>query len=426
MNTGARFDKTFSILIDALGLNDTKFGPRYKLPFYRALVYKKQYKYLKNIIDEANYLFPKFDKGAVYTSTNMTWKFSSGAEVRFMYFEDFSQVEAIQGDQLAWIGCDEIGQYKDDKIFRYCLSRLRSSQGMRCYFRATSNPSRSAWLKNTFKIGPEGYSTKFTEEYQLSDGTVSKKIYQYIQAMLCDNPHLSTEYEAQLMLLPEDERNALLYGRWDAFDFSDATIYKKEYQQLETENRITTVRLQQGFDTYVAFDLGWADYTSVIVFQICGKEMHILESFENNNEQIDWYVAELKRRGYTENIKIIVPHDAAQKSLQTGLSMQEKLEKFYPANDIKILPRTGIEDGIKNVREKFPYFYIDKTKNELLLECIKNYERQYNSKTDQYGDPLHNKYSHMADALRYMCAYIVPQASPKIDFKKFTQKSGTF
>lgn len=413
MAGGAGSGKSFTLLIDSLGLNDTKFGPRYQLPFYRGLIYRRQFKHLNDLIDKSKNIFPLFDKGAIFTSTNMTWRFSSGSEIQFMYFEDMSQVEAIQGRELNFIGCDELGQYKDDKIFRYCLSRLRSSQGLKCYYRATSNPSRSAWLKNTFKIGPDGLSTKFTEEYQLSDNTISKKTFQYIQAMLSDNPHLSKDYEAQLMLLPEDERNALLYGRWDAFDFSDATIYKKEYQQMEAENRITTVRLQQGQDIYVAFDLGWADYTSVIVFQICGKEYQILESFENNNQQIDWYVAELKRRGYNENIKIIVPHDAAQKSLQTGLSMQEKLENFYPSDNIKILPRAGIEDGIKHVREKFPFFFIDKNKNEKLLECIKNYERTYNSKTDQYGEPLHDKFSHMADALRYMCAY-TKEAPPPV------------
>jgi len=37
----------------------------------------------------------------------------------------------------------------------------------------------------------------------------------------------------------------------------------------------------------------------------------------------------------------------------------------------------------------------------------------YNSKSDQYGEPLHNKYSHMADALRYMCAFTPAAPRPK-------------
>lgn len=401
--------KSHALILDAMGLNDTKFGPRIALPHYKALICRKYYVGLDDLVNKSKIIYPQIDKGAQFYSSkdSMYWKFSSGATIRFMYFEDINQAaEKLQGKEFDYLAVDEAGLYEDDKVFRFCMSVLRNPYGLKTYLRLTTNPSKNKWLQNFFKIDATGNDTNFKIEHELPDGSLAYTSVRFIRSKLEDNPYLGKEYTVALMNLDEQTKQAHLYGRWDAFDFSDATIYKKEYQQLESENRITTVRLQQGFDTYVAFDLGWADYTSVIVFQICGKELHILDSFENNNEQIDWYVAELKRKGYTENIKIIVPHDAAQKSLQTGLSMQEKLEKFYPPTDITILARTGIEDGIKNVREKFPYFYIDKTKNELLIECIKNYERTYNSKSDQYGEPLHNKYSHMADALRYMCAYI--------------------
>ena len=410
------------MLFDALGLNDKEFGPRIKLPYYRALLYRKQFKHLNDLIDKSKAIYPLIDTGAVFTSTNSTWKFSSGAEIQMMYFEEFAQVEAIQGREINWCGCDELGQYQDDKIMRYCLSRLRSSQGLKCYYRATSNPSRYSWLRKTFKIDSEGTSTKFRENYTLSDGTTITKSFQYIQAMLKDNPYLGNDYEAQLMLLPEDERNALLYGRWDAYAITEAMVYKKEYSQLFNENRITTVRHQIGHDIYAAFDLGIGDNTSVIVFQICGKEYHILESFENCGVSIDWYVQEIKNRGY-EDVHVILPHDAGQRSLQTGNTMEEKLKTFY--KKITVLPRTGIEDGIQDVRSKFPYLWIDKSKNEPVLQAIMNYERKHNPKTDLYEDPIHNKYSHMADALRYVCVYKVP-TKINIDYNKYRSYGGAF
>ncbi len=422
MAGGAGSGKSFVLLLDALGLNDPKFGPRYKLPFYSAVIYRKQHKYLNDLIKDSRTLYPLFDPGATFTSTNGVWRFSSGAEIQFMYFEDFLQVEALQGRNLQYIACDELGQYPDDKIFRYCLSRLRSSEGLKPYYRGTSNPSRYLWLKKTFKIDAIGTSSKHAETYTLSDGSVVTKKFQYIQAMLHDNPHLPKEYEAQLMLLPEDERNALLYGRWDAYLTTEAMVYKKEYAQLFNDNRITTVLHQLGHDTYAAFDLGIGDNTSVIVFQICGKEYHILESFENSGVAIDWYVAELKSRGYSD-CHIILPHDAGQRSLQTGNTMEEKMKSFF--KNITVLPRTGIEDGIQDVRSKFPYIWIDKTKNEPLLQAIMNYERKHNPKTDLYEDPIHNKYSHMADALRYVCVYKVP-TKINIDYNKYRSHGGAF
>jgi len=92
---------------------------------------------------------------------------------------------------------------------------------------------------------------------------------------------------------------------------------------------------------------------------------------------------------------------------------------------ITVLPRTGIEDGIQDVRSKFPYLWIDKTKNEPLLQAIMNYERKHNPKTDLYEDPIHNKYSHMADALRYVCVYKVP-TKITIDYNKYRSYGGAF
>lgn len=402
MMGGAGSGKSFAILIDALGLNDKKFGPRYKLPFYNAVLYRKQFKHLFDLIRESKKLYPLFDPKAKFTESNCLWRFSSGAEIQFMYFEDFSQVEALQGRNLAWIGCDELGQYQDDKIMRYCLSRLRSSEGLKPYYRATSNPSRYKWLRKTFNISDTGESTKHEEEYELMDGTKVKKTFQYIQAMLKDNPHLSKEYEAQLMLLPADERAALLMGRWDAYSITEAMVYRFEYDSLLKENRLTTVRYEQGHDVYAAFDLGFGDNTSVIIFQIVGKEIHIIESFQSSGILIDWYADEIKRRGY-KDATIILPHDAKQHSLETGKTIEDKMKLFF--NTVHVLPRLGIEDGIAEVKRKFPYIYIDKDKNEELKEAITAYEREYNAKIDLYGAPMHNKASHFADALRYCCVY---------------------
>lgn len=425
MGGGAGSAKSFALLLDSLGLNDAKFGPRYRLPYYRALIYRKQFKHLNDLIDKSKNMFPLFDKGAIFTSTNMTWRFSSGAEIQFMYFEDMSQVEAIQGRELAWIGCDELGQYKDDKIFRYCLSRLRSSQGLKCYYRCTSNPSRYRFIRDTFKINDKGDSTSHIETYTLADGSTVTRKFQYLKAMLYDNPHLGNDYEAQLMLLPDDERRALLEGDWAAYDITEASVYANEYRQLEKENRITTVRYQPGFDVYAVFDLGFGDYTSVIIFQICGKEYQIIESFESNGKGIDWYISEVKGKGY-QNIKYILPHDAKQGSIQTGITTEKTVINMVGESNVSVLEKLGIRAGIDQVRRIFPYMYVDKTKNENLIEAMKCYEYEFDSRRNVYGSPKHDQFSHMADALRYMCAYIVPQASPKIDFKKFTQKSGTF
>ena len=62
-----------------------------------------------------------------------------------------------------------------------------------------------------------------------------------------------------------------------------------------------------------------------------------------------------------------------------------------------------IEDGIRAARLVFPRAYFDKTKAAGLIECLKRYRRNISNKTGEAGSPLHDQYSHGADAWRYTC-----------------------
>ena len=46
--------------------------------------------------------------------------------------------------------------------------------------------------------------------------------------------------------------------------------------------------------------------------------------------------------------------------------------------------------------------YFDKSRTGRLVECLKRYRRQINQQTNEPGGPLHDEYSHGADAFRYL------------------------
>lgn len=397
---GAGSGKSYAILIDSLGLNDEKFGPRVLLKHYRALIYRKQYSHLSDLIDKSKLLFKIACPTAIYNSSEMVWKFPSGAQIHFSYFDNFSDVDKIQGKEYAAIYCDELGQYPDDKVMRYTLSRLRSAHGLKCYFRATSNPSRYKWMRNTFRINSVGDSTCFYIDTDLGEGKKTRKKIQYIQAMLSDNPYLGDEYKSQLMLLPEDERNALLYGRWDAYDLVDGAIYKKELQKFYFEKRYTNIPFDSSHDYYAAFDLGRNDTTAIILFHMAGKEIQIFDYFENKDEDITFYIDWLTNNGY-KDANIILPHDAKQKRIEFKNSVFQTVSNSFKS--VKVLERIGIEEGIDCARRKFDHVYINKTKCERLIECLTMYRRKHNAALDIYTEPLHDGYSNGADAFRYAC-----------------------
>ena len=56
--------------------------------------------------------------------------------------------------------------------------------------------------------------------------------------------------------------------------------------------------------------------------------------------------------------------------------------------------------------------YIHETNNEWLVECLEQYKYEFDKKRQEWtSKPLHDKYSHMMDALRY-----IVQATKELDF----------
>ena len=53
-------------------------------------------------------------------------------------------------------------------------------------------------------------------------------------------------------------------------------------------------------------------------------------------------------------------------------------------------------------REMFPRVYFNELRTERLVECLKRYRWNINSKTGQAVAPLHDEFSHGADAFRYL------------------------
>ena len=74
--------------------------------------------------------------------------------------------------------------------------------------------------------------------------------------------------------------------------------------------------------------------------------------------------------------------------------------------ETEIIPRSDIETGIKLARMTFSRAYFDADKSKRLIECLKNYRRAINQTTQEPGAPLHDEYSHGADAWRYVCAVV--------------------
>jgi len=180
----------------------------------------------------------------------------------------------------------------------------------------------------------------------------------------------------------------------------EGSYYGKIMNDLESENRFCTIARSDLLKTYVSWDLGMGDSTSIWVAQVLGKEIRLMDYFENHGQGLDWYVRELTNRGWKQ-AEMLLPHDVQVRELGTGKSRLEVLQEA--GLSCTVVPRLSIDDGIQAVRSMLPncWFNLPNTKDG--LECIRNYRREFDEKRNVFYDkPLHDWASHGSDSLRYL------------------------
>lgn len=178
----------------------------------------------------------------------------------------------------------------------------------------------------------------------------------------------------------------------------DGAIYASEIREAQENGRVTNVPYDPMLKVHVVMDLGWNDSMSVILVQRGLSDARIIGYIEDDHRTLDSYSAQLKALNYNWG-DLYLPHDGQSKDFKYGTSAEEIIRK--QGWSVRIIPRADIENGIKIARMNFHRVYFDKSVTRL-LECLKNYRRSINSNTNEPGAPLHDEFSHGADAFRYM------------------------
>ena len=194
----------------------------------------------------------------------------------------------------------------------------------------------------------------------------------------------------------------------------DGAIYHKEVAAAIEGKRIKDVPYDPMLKVHAVFDLGFNDQTSIIFVQKSGSQLAIIDYLEDRHRTLDEYASEVKKKDYNLGT-IWLPHDGAAKNLQTGMSPLEVMRR--QGFDVRIIQGAKVEVGIKAAKQVFSQCYFDEMKTKRLLECLKRYRRRIPVTTGEPSSPIHDEFSHGADAFRYM-ALIAQQLSNDNDFMR--------
>lgn len=265
------------------------------IPHYRAIIFRKTYKQLTELVDRSRAIYKPSHPKAKYNGSEHCWTFSSGAIIYFGNMQYTKDRTNYQGKRYDFIGFDELTHFSWDE-YSYMFSRNRpSGAGTRVYIRAATNPGGigHGWVKNRFiTVAPPGSPVKSKYSVVAPDGKriemVRKRIF--IPSTVFDNKELlnnDPNYLANLAMLPEEERNALLYGSWDSFDGQAFTEWRNdpdEYKTRKFTHVIEPFDIPEHWKVYRGFDFGYAKPFSVGWFAVDekGKMYHIKEYYGND------------------------------------------------------------------------------------------------------------------------------------------------
>lgn len=258
--------KTDFLLIEALR--------QVHIPHYTAIIFRKTYPQLSEIIDRSRYLYKAAFPKAKYNESKHVWIFPSGAKIYFGNMTRVADRTNYQGKHYDFIGFDELTHFTWEE-YSYMYSRNRpSGPGTRVYRRATGNPGGigHGWVKQYFvKAGPPMTPIKTEVKILGPDRKpiiVSRKKI-FVPSNVFDNQELLKNdpgYLGNLAMMGEQERDALLYGNWDSFTgqvFMEWRDDPEGYQSQRFTHVIEDFDIPQSWRIYRGFDFGYARPFSV-------------------------------------------------------------------------------------------------------------------------------------------------------------------
>lgn len=200
-------------------------------------------------------------------------------------------------------------------------------------------------------------------------------------------------------------------------------IYTPEMTALAGSSRVNNFPPDPMLQVHTVWDLGFNDSCAVIFVQRHLSELRLVDYLEDSQRTLAEYVTMLDKKAYRYG-RDWLPWDGADSKYKltgTGTSPESILRKM--GRNVSIVPQTDVEIGLKKARLVFPRCYFDREKTLRLRECLKRYRRTIPVTTNEPNTPVHDEFSHGADAFRYMSVIAdqivdTAQSKTKISYPK--------
>lgn len=307
------------------------------------------------------------------------------------------------------IRCTLTGSEFSFEGIRHNIGKIRSYEGVDiCWVEEANSVSKSSWetLIPTIRKEQSEIWLTFNPELE-SDETYKRFVVDpppnaWVQLINWrDNPWFPE--------VLREEKDALKIKNFDAYmnvwegkcrQMLDGAVYANEIRDAQAESRFTVVPYSDAAPVDCFFDLGQRDNTAIWFGQRVGFQYRIIDYFQYNQRAIGYYLKLLQKKEYIYGT-IWLPHDARAKTIGSELSVEEQTRKM--GFRVRVVPKLSISDGINAARTVFGECWFDEKACQEGIQCLRHYRYDIDEKTKAWSkEPIHDQYSHGADAFRYL------------------------
>ena len=201
----------------------------------------------------------------------------------------------------------------------------------------------------------------------------------------------------------------------------EGAIYNEELQKCMSENRIRSFDYVSELPCFSAWDIGYSDMTSIWTWQIVGGEIRVLDFYQNRLKPLSHYLQYLSETEFNYTTHFL-PWDSNHEQLAAqGKSIFNQVREQGVACDI--LPKLSVKSGISYCRSIFNRVFFNAERCMRGIECLKHYRFKVDYLGGYSEKPVHDAYSHGADAFRHMAIAIEDDTDKgELEAKRFMKR----
>lgn len=161
----------------------------------------------------------------------------------------------------------------------------------------------------------------------------------------------------------------------------EGTYFRPQFVDLRKNGQICSVPHQDGVVVDTWWDLGWDDYTSIWFTQDVGREIHLINYYENHNEGLEHYRDILDAYNKDLNYRYgrtVGPHDIEVHELGPGCTRLVTARKL--GMNMEVSPKIEKDaDGIQASRSMFPTCWFDEVLCGKGLEHLEEFRKEWDA-----------------------------------------------